>query len=559
MDPGRPRLLGQAGHGLLGLLAQGEHEVGELVDQQHHVRHRLPWPLVGGELGPAAAANDLVEGPDVPGAHRPEAPVAVLHLRHQPVEDQGPVGGEVGHHRAGEVGEPLVRGQLDHLGVDHDEPQVPRRVLIDQAGDERVHEDALARSGGAGHEQVRHLGEVGDHRLPERVHAHDDRQGHALGVLVEVLEDGAEANGSSRLVRHLEPHRLLAGDGRQDPQALGREQPGEVVAEADDLRGLGAGGGLELHGGDHRALRDVAHRSLDLELAELLLEIGGELGEVLGLAGHPPADLEHLAVGPGVSRHRGGEVHDARRRGVGRGGRRNQGGFSRGARGGGRGPRRANRGRLGWRGAREGLRPRPGKQSPQAMDAVLEHVGRPGEREVAGEHEHRGRGEAEDDDRSAVPHRPEQGRADHGAGGTAGSVGLRNELGVGKLDGGQGGEHEGQQAEADEPPRSRPAHEAEGHHRPADDQARAPDRAHDADVSQHEVGQPRPERSGEALIGLAVDARAGRVIGQQGEEPEQPRPDKGEAHRFRKGGAIGHHLLGESDKTSGVKHEVSAR
>jgi hypothetical protein len=63
------------------------------------------------------------------------------------------------------MGNAVIDGKLQHLGVDHDEPALIGRELIEQAQDHRVDGDRLAGAGGAGDQQMRHARKVDDHRL----------------------------------------------------------------------------------------------------------------------------------------------------------------------------------------------------------------------------------------------------------------------------------------------------------------------------------------------------------------------------------------------------------
>ena len=87
--------------------------------------------------------------------------VARVHLAHHPVERLGGLLG-VGDDRRDEVRDALVDGQLDALGVDEHHAHLVGRGAHEDRGDHRVDEARLARAGGAGDEQVRHLGEVRD-------------------------------------------------------------------------------------------------------------------------------------------------------------------------------------------------------------------------------------------------------------------------------------------------------------------------------------------------------------------------------------------------------------
>ena len=181
MDAGGAGLLGQPDDRILDVLALAHHQVGEFVDDDDDVRH----PVFRIDPG-------LVERADVAGRRAGQPPVARLHLVDRPLErGLRPVG--LGDDRHEQVGQAVVGGQLDALEVHEDHPDVVRRGLAQQARDERVDHDALARAGGAGDEQVRHLGEVDGLGLAGHVAPEGERERGPGRLEVDVLEDPAQA------------------------------------------------------------------------------------------------------------------------------------------------------------------------------------------------------------------------------------------------------------------------------------------------------------------------------------------------------------------------------
>ena len=66
--------------------------------------------------------------------------------------------------------------ELDLLGVDQDHPQLVGARAQQQRGQEHVQAHALARSGGAGDQQVGHLGQIDIDRLARNVEAEPRHQ-----------------------------------------------------------------------------------------------------------------------------------------------------------------------------------------------------------------------------------------------------------------------------------------------------------------------------------------------------------------------------------------------
>ena len=93
----------------------------------------------------------------------------------------------------------------------------------------RVHADRLARARRAGDEQVRHLRQVGDHRLALEILAERDRQRRARALEVARLDQLAERDHLRRRVRHLDADRALPGNRRDDADARRAHREREVV------------------------------------------------------------------------------------------------------------------------------------------------------------------------------------------------------------------------------------------------------------------------------------------------------------------------------------------
>ena len=66
---------------------------------------------------------------------------------------------------AGHLGQEMffefgIEGQFDFLRIDEDEFQLGGVLFVEQRGDDGVQPDGFPLSGGAGYQQVRHLGQV---------------------------------------------------------------------------------------------------------------------------------------------------------------------------------------------------------------------------------------------------------------------------------------------------------------------------------------------------------------------------------------------------------------
>ena len=122
---------------------------------------------LGAQWSRRAVACLLVEILDVARAVRREELIALLHLDDRPLEERRGIA-VIRDDLVPLVREHVVDRQLDHLRVDHQEPERLGRVAIDERRDQRVDADRLSRPCRAGNQEVRHLRQVGDDRAPSR-------------------------------------------------------------------------------------------------------------------------------------------------------------------------------------------------------------------------------------------------------------------------------------------------------------------------------------------------------------------------------------------------------
>ena len=240
------------------------HQVRELVDHAQDVGQRR---LVAGRA-------HLVEVLQRARAGERHVGVALLHLAHEVLErDRGLLGR--GDHRRQQVRDRVVVRELDLLGVDEHHPHLVRRGLQQDRGQHRVDRARLAGAGRAGHQQVRHLGQVGADRAARDVLAQPHRQRRP--VLRRRLEDVAEVHDPAARVRDLDADRLLARDRRQDADVGRGQRVREVVLELRDLADLDARREPQLVAGDVRAGDHPDHARLDVEVPERLDQLRGDL------------------------------------------------------------------------------------------------------------------------------------------------------------------------------------------------------------------------------------------------------------------------------------------
>ena len=180
MDAGGPRFLGDTRNQFLDLLAHDHHHVGKLVDYHYDHRQRFEFRCfvfhafaavqrIGQRrAGLGCIFHLAVEARQVAHTHGGHQLVATLHLGNTPTQR---VGGffHVGHYRCEQVRNALVDRQLEHFRVNHDQPNLGRRCLEQDAQQHGVDADRFTRASGTRHQQVGHLGQISHHRVPADV------------------------------------------------------------------------------------------------------------------------------------------------------------------------------------------------------------------------------------------------------------------------------------------------------------------------------------------------------------------------------------------------------
>ena len=247
------RQLRQAADRFLDLARGDHHQVGQLVDDDDDLAHRL-----------LIRADRVVVALDVAHAHRLKALVAVLHLHHGPRERRGSLL-RVGDDRHQQVRDAVVHRQLDDLRVDQDQPDLPGGGAVDDRVDDRIDAHGLAGARRARDEHVRHLRHVRDDRRAGNALAQRHGRRGFLAHHLRALQHVAQGNRLDLLVRNLDADRRLAGDRRLDAHAVGGHVQRDVVHQVHDARNLHARGRLQLVARDGRAVRDVRQLRLHAE------------------------------------------------------------------------------------------------------------------------------------------------------------------------------------------------------------------------------------------------------------------------------------------------------
>ena len=156
MDAGRSRQLGDPRDLLLDLYRSLKHQVGQLVDDEHDVRH------------PVAAGVFLVVRGDISGVGASEQAIPAIHLARRPIQRVEDLR-RVVHDRYDEMRHAVESGEVDPLEIPDQDPHVVGSGLKEQACQDRPDANALPRAGLAGDQEVRKLRQIRDDRPARNV------------------------------------------------------------------------------------------------------------------------------------------------------------------------------------------------------------------------------------------------------------------------------------------------------------------------------------------------------------------------------------------------------
>ena len=166
----------------------------------------------------------------------------------------------------------FIHRQLQHLRIDQQQAHLLRRGLVQQAQDHRVDRHRFARTGGARHQHMRHLGQIGDHRFAGNILAHRDGQrGAHIGIHLRAEYLG-QAHHLAFRIGQLQRHVCLAGYRFDQAYAHHRQCARQILHQIGDLAALHADGGFDLVARDHRPGIGRHHFHFHAEILQLALD-----------------------------------------------------------------------------------------------------------------------------------------------------------------------------------------------------------------------------------------------------------------------------------------------
>ena len=276
MDACRASFLGDPHDGVLDVTRCGHHEVGQLVDDRDDVGIGPVLSLAAQRRRDFTGSHLVVEVVDVAHPGRLHVLVALLHLLDQPRQRCRRLL-RLSDDRGDQMRNALIGRQFHHLRVDQDHPDLFRGGPGQQRHQHGVDEAGLTGSGGAGDQQMRHLGQVGRDEIPFDVLTQPDHQRMMVATGRRRSEYVGESHHFAVGVGDLDADGGLAGDRRQHADALGGHRVGDVALQRGDLFHLDARPQLDLVAGDGGPAGATGDGRVDLELGEHVTNRAGHL------------------------------------------------------------------------------------------------------------------------------------------------------------------------------------------------------------------------------------------------------------------------------------------
>ena len=150
------------------------------------------------------------------------------------------------------MGNPVIHGQFDTLGIHHDQFYFFGSGFVEEAADHCIEGDTLTRPRGAGDQQMRHFFKLGHHRIADNVFPQAKGQFGARLFEGRGDDNFAEADGFTLLVGNFDADSRLAGNGGDDTHTGGPQSQRQIVGQGDDLVDFHTGGRCVFEGRNDR-------------------------------------------------------------------------------------------------------------------------------------------------------------------------------------------------------------------------------------------------------------------------------------------------------------------
>ena len=147
----------------------------------------------------------------------------------------------------------FVNRHFKHLGVDHQQPHITRLGFVQQGKNHRIDAYRFARTCGASHQHMRHLGQVGNNRIATNVftQAHGE---HGFGLVINLRAQYlAQFDGLAFGVGQFQRHEVFTGNRFDHANGHQAQRTGQVFGQVHNLRAFHARGRFNFIARDNRS------------------------------------------------------------------------------------------------------------------------------------------------------------------------------------------------------------------------------------------------------------------------------------------------------------------
>ena len=245
--------LRQAANGILYFIWRSHHQVRQLINNNHDLRH---WLQLYAVLTNHAIAYHFVISVQVTHVVIRKGFIAIQHFRYRPSQGTGSLSG-IGYNRHQQMRNPVINTQLYYLWVYHQELYFIGRSFIQQTDNQGVDTHRFTGTGCAGNQQVRHFCKVCQGNLSGNISSQCHRQSAFSSLKGCGFNQFPHLYHTDIFIRHLYTHGCLTGNRRFNSHTGGCQVHGDIIRQVGNLTDFHTGCRLQLIPCYGRATADI--------------------------------------------------------------------------------------------------------------------------------------------------------------------------------------------------------------------------------------------------------------------------------------------------------------
>lgn len=224
METDRTCLLGDTSNSCLDFfLVPAHHEVSELIDDDDDHGHSI------------FLAHFRIVLFEISDAHRFQGTITPFHLSDSPLQSIECLIGSIDD-GCEEMRDAIIDPELDLFRINHDHAEFRWSILIEHREDKSVHPHGFPRSRLSSDQEVRHLCEITDDKVPIDILSYGERELRLVMCEAIILEDFTDTDDITFLIWNFDPDESETRDRRLDADGFCLECQREILFQRLDLR-----------------------------------------------------------------------------------------------------------------------------------------------------------------------------------------------------------------------------------------------------------------------------------------------------------------------------------